>query len=1755
MRWLSRPSTPRLKVPPSLRVVLLSLAWLLAMLPVVGHSQQVIFGPTQYLRTAGPPNQYTDTVSLPAGATAPFLLHIVNGNPNGTNRVSSAHVTRNGTEVVGPSEFSQNVAVIDRTVSLQATNTLAVRLTSAPGSFLTISVLATGVGPQPTGLTPNPLNLTAGTIGTLTATIAPSPTVAGSLAVSSSDPGVATVPASVAFAVGQTSIPVPVTAVATGTATITVTLNGASAASQVTVAPVPPTVSGFTPPAGKLGEAVTITGTNFVNVQAVTFNGVAAATFTVTGATALTATVPIGAATGPLSVTTAGGTAISTGHFVVLPTPDFQISARPVTLVIPASGQASYAVSLTGSGGFTNLATLAVTGLPAGMTAAFRNATLTTGQVTVLTLTTNGTTPAGTYSLTVTAVGPVDGVATVRSVPVAVDVQASGVTSLIGQVLDEDANPVKGVLVTLGTVQVTTDDGGNFLLLNPPVGADQLVFIDGGPASSPGRSLPIVPYKVTIVAGQANTLGFIPHLHFQKTTGLVDISNSAVQRIVTDPDIPGFQMTIPAGVTITGWDGQPNQQISVRRVPMDRAPLPPFPADRVAPVLYMDYFGKPGGGTPSAPIPITFPNDLDLPPGTQVELWYFDEAPDGSRPSQWAQYGTGTVTPDGRQVVPDLDPSTGQPFGQPRFCCGAVCLALVNGTFAAITGQVGGEPPSNEGNEGGEPVDVATGIFTLHKTDLTLPGRLPVVFTRQYRTKGTAAGPFGPGTSHTYHVLLLLQGNLRTLVLPRGNRALFPLQPDGSFRNATDPEFRGAVLTVTATGHALRFKDGTTWTFGSAIPSGVTGLSIAFLIAQADRNGNTMTITRSGPAQNATTITDAASRQINVTYDLLNRVTVMQDPIERTIRYAYDGVGRLATVTDMAGGVTRYTYDTAGNMLTITDPRGITFLTNEYDAGGRVTKQTQADGGLWQFAYTVTGSVVTQTTVTDPRGKQQTTRFNGQGYALERTDDQGQATQSLRDTAANQVRASTDPLGRTTTFEYDAAGNVTKIVDPALHETRFTYDAVFNRVKTITDALNQITAFTYDPANGNLLTVKDPLNHITTITYNAFGQPISVQGPIATEPPATFSYDTTGNLITTTDPVGNQTQRVYDAVSRLTRLTDPRGFATQFRYDPLNRVTEIADAAHGVTQFGYDGNGNLLSVADAKDQATTYTYETMDRLATRKDALNRTESYQYDPAGNLTQFTDRQTQPATFQYDALNRRTRADYADGSFTTFTYDAVGRLSRATDSTSGPIDFFYDNLDRLILEATPRGAVQYAYDALGRRTTMTVAGQAPVTYQYDAASRLTQVAQGALIVGLGYDAAGRRTSLTYPNGTSTTYSYDNASRLTSIVHNGPAGLIESLTYAYDAAGDRISLTRANGTASLLPAAVASASYDAANEQTQFGTATQTFDQNGNLTSDGTNTYTWDARNRLTAISGPGLSASFVYDALGRRVSKTINGVTTQFLYDGNDIVQEIGGSAVNANYVRSLNIDEPFVRQTAAGNEFYHVDALGSTLDLTNQTGTVQASYNYEAFGKMTMTGTTSNPFQYTGRENDGTGLYNYRARYYSPLQSRFLKEDRTGVTGETNLYTYAFNNPVVYIDPLGLRGQRGPTRPYQLPSDEPNREDNPANLFKNLNESAEILHPYELAKRNADKYYDVIREKNLYGQESNAVYDKNGNLVDVYPAGVPVLCDRCTIKRFPPESPPTPIFPPAKPIGNFLNPVVAPQIPLPGISAPARLGGRK
>ncbi len=552
------------------------------------------------------------------------------------------------------------------------------------------------------------------------------------------------------------------------------------------------------------------------------------------------------------------------------------------------------------------------------------------------------------------------------------------------------------------------------------------------------------------------------------------------------------------------------------------------------------------------------------------------------------------------------------------------------------------------------------------------------------------------------------------------------------------------------------------------------------------------------------------------------------------------------------------------------------------------------------------------------------------------------------------------------------------------------------------------------------------LSTTTTITVNNAGQPLTIKDSLNNI--TTFTYEL-GDLVKIKDPLNRETQRILDAAGRLRNVTNPLGQKTLYQPDALDRITQLVDAINGATAFTYDANSNLLTVTDAKSQQTVYTYNNMNRTATRKDPLLKTETYTYDNNGNVATVTDRKSQVTTYTYDLLNRKTKATYQDGTSTNYTYDAGNRLTQIQEKDAGntvtaTITRTYDGLDRLTQEVTAQGTLTYTYDNASRRATMTVAGQPTVNYTYDNANRLTQITQGANLVTIGYDDADRRASLTLPNGNSVVYAYNAASELLSLTYKQGATVIGDLTYTYDAAGNRIK-QGGSFARSTIPPALATASYNANNQQTTFGTNTLTYDFNGNLQTvtdaGGTATYSWNARNQLAGITSTGFAASFSYDSFGRRTGKTIQGTTTNFVYDGLNPVQEKAGATVTANLLTGLGIDEFLTRTDGAGTRGLLTDALGSTVALGDGTGTIQTQYTYEPFGYASQTGAANtNSYKYTAREDDGSGLYYYRARYYHPRLQRFVAEDPIGFGGgDFNIYGYVRNNPLRMIDSTGLK----------------------------------------------------------------------------------------------------------------------------------------
>lgn len=1189
----------------------------------------------------------------------------------------------------------------------------------------------------------------------------------------------------------------------------------------------------------------------------------------------------------------------------------------------------------------------------------------------------------------------------------------AGVTAVSGQVLLLDGRPLRGVSIRVGSRSTTSDRSGRFLVESVGAGR-QLMIVDGRTAGTSRRDYGVFKVGLDLREGRTNELPYTNWMPRLDTRHAVTISSPTTEEtVLTTPYIPGLEVRLPAGTIVRDIDHQPVREVSITPVPVDRPPFP-LPVGVDVPIYFTvqpggAYLESVAGGWPTG-ARIVYPNYYRLKPSTELDFWQYDPEEKG-----WHTYGVGRVSPDATRIVP------GPGVAVYEFTGAMVGFA----SFAPAQGP----PPCNP-SEAADPVDLATGLYVDRHTDLSISDVVPVALTRTYRTRDSRYRPFGVGATHPYEILIIGDTNPWTyaeIIMADGSRVRYN-------RISAGTGFADAVYEATEApgecyksriswnslrnGWDLRFRDGTIYRFPDA--EFATSPSFAAIVGMTDRFGNSLTFTRSAVDGTLTRITSSNGRYIDFTYDGNSRITQARDNALRTVGYTYDAVGRLWKVTDPDLGVTEFAYDGADRLRTIKDPAGAIALTNEYDLSGRVIRQKQADGSVFQFAYTIgAGGAITQTDVTDPRGFVRRVTFDAKGYWLTDTRAVGKPEQQTvtvqRNASTHMITSYTDGLGRRTTYAYDTSGNltgVTRLPDTLNVTTTMTYDPVFSQLATTTDPLLHTTTYGYD-AQGKLESITDHLSHATTFTSNSRGQVTTITDASGMR---TLQY-TQGHPTGFINGANETLTRTFGVAGQVLTLVDPLGNTTTYQYDGALRPRHVTDPLQQVTSMTYDVIGNLQSVTDARTGLTTFTYDGMGRVTTRTDPLLRVESFVYDAAGNLVQWTDRRGVTTSYRYDGLNRRIEAIYADGSSTSYTYDAASRLRSVVDSHSGTTTLDYDDLDRLTSETTSRGVVTYTYDAADRRETMTVAGQPTITYGYDAANRLTTITQSGATFTFTYDNANRRTALLHPNGTSVEYGYDAASRVASLTYKQGAAVLGNLTYTYDAAGRRIEVGGTFARTSL-PLPVSSTSYDAANQLTQWNGSTLTYDANGNLLSDGAREYSWDARNRLQAVGGV-VPASFVYDAVGRRIETSVNGNTKAFLYDGLDAVQELVGGAASTNSLFALAVDELLARSDAAGTRNVFGDALGSTIALVDGSGALATRYTYDPFGAASQSGEASaNPALFTGREADDTGLFYYRARYYDPRAQRFISQDPLGLFAGPNLYAYVNNNPISFVDPLGL-----------------------------------------------------------------------------------------------------------------------------------------
>jgi RHS repeat-associated protein len=1409
----------------------------------------------------------------------------------------------------------------------------------------------------------------------------------------------------------------------------------------------PPTITDFTPRSAPAGTLISVTGTNLGPNPTVELarsgGGTINAPVGDASAGSLTFTIPPGAATGRFTIRVGTRGAESPVPLTIVPSKTFTISALPGTADLVRGQQVAFAVKLTSSDGYTSLAALSLSGLPTGITAAFKPSRITAGQTSVLTLTAPASQALGSADLTVRADATVDGFPVSDAAIARLNVIAP-TTSFIGRTVVDDAlqTPLAGVTVTMlgkngsggttGCTGTTVSDGaGNFALRSLPASCTgpQLVGYDGLTVTSPAGKYAGVNLIYTLSAGQVTTSPVLVHLPRidDKETFLVR-QNHTEDQSYAYKSIPGLSLVVYRGTTITLPDGSvpdPFPLVAVQ-VPVDRLPDAKPPVPTMLLVFIVAF--QPANSVASQPVAVYYPNTLNGAPGQNMPMLTLDPTRGAMVP-----YGTGTISPDGTQVIPDLIPGGG-----------GKRWGIVNFDWHGPMPQP--EPPERDPRPDpcpptipcscpltvGQPVQISSGIETYQKTDISFGSpRGRITLTRSYRTLSNNNGPFGRGGSHNYAYSLdslnPTTAPVINLITPDWNRFPFARQTDGTLINTTSPVMLGARMTTFPGGTvAIRWKDGQVFEFTAP------GANFPLLSSITDRNGNAVRLVRdtAQPAR-ITQIIDPVGRVLALTYDAANRITSLTDPIGRTVTYTYNAGGSLVSVTDPEGGVTSYEYEAPDRLSREIDRRKITVMENTFDANGRVTQQRQPDGGIWRFAYTLMNplvgrSAVLQTVVTDPLNRVTTYRFNPEGHLVSTTDDT-EKPRIYERSAGTQLVSAVKGTGSCVScgsagagdmlYSHDAAGNLTTETDALGATTEYRYEPNFNQLQATIDPLGNRSETTFD-GRGNPISHRDPLGNVTGFTYDSFGQLIETTNALGQK--TNYEYDGFGNMVSVADPLGNKTRFRYDALSRLVETIDPLGRRNQTIYDKLDRVTEQIDGRAVSTKYVFDANGNLLTLTDGRGKSTTFTYDSMNRTAVRTDPLGKSDTRTYDLAGNPIRFVDRKGQVSEYKYDQDNRLIEEQYVD-ALVKRSYDAPGRLVRVEDSQGGVFTMTYDSVGGLLSSAGPTGTLEYTRDALGRVTRRYVIGGATVSHTYDAAGNLKTASMPGASVSYVHDALNRVTGLARANGVDTQHAFDSAGRLLSITHRRGATTLATLSYSYDAAGGRIS--QQSVSAQPLITMGASATFNDGNHILTRAGSTFTHDANGNLTSEtgtgGLTTYSWDGRNRLAALALPsGRTIAFAFNPSGLMLRYTDAATVREYVSDDELNTAEFRVNGGRTSVLGARVIDSHVAVVRSSGSGYFLADAINSTIAIVDSTGTTTNRIAYEPFGQSTLADSTQEEFAtFTGRLQITEDLMYYRARFYTPRTARFITEDPMGFVGGTNFFTYVANRPTMSTDPTG------------------------------------------------------------------------------------------------------------------------------------------
>ena len=750
----------------------------------------------------------------------------------------------------------------------------------------------------------------------------------------------------------------------------------------------------------------------------------------------------------------------------------------------------------------------------------------------------------------------------------------------------------------------------------------------------------------------------------------------------------------------------------------------------------------------------------------------------------------------------------------------------------------------------------------------------------------------------------------------------------------------------------------------------------------ADIDGNQMTLTYDADDQ-LTTVRDSVGRSLTLEYTD-GKITTVTDSEGRSVSYGYCEFDNLMRYTDTAGKTWGFEYDGQHQMTKLTNPLGIITAINTYDALGRVDTQNTprqgGNGGLYKFYFSGYRNIEE-----DPYERQMIYYFDHKGRNVALENEQGIAGTKTYD-GQNHLIEVTDARNNTSKFAYDAHHNLIETENALGHKITRTYDE-HHRLKTMTDALENTTQLAYDGKH-----------HLTQIT----------------------------------DPLFNTTELTYYPDGTLKTMTDGRGAITTVTYDRYKNPITTQTGAHLAAQTTFDRIGRMLDLTDQEGSTTEFAYDNRGLLLERTDPLGNIASYAHDDAGRMVTRVDRYGDRIIYHYTLSDMIEEITYPDGSGVDYTYDLHDNLLSMQDKI-GTSRYTYDDLYQLASFTNPfHQTISHEYDEAGNVTKIIYPDEKAVTYTYDALNRMKTVTNWLnQTVFYEYDAAGRLTGSANFNGTIKKFGYDNANRLISLINKGSSSgtIISSYTYTLDENGNRTQINQKEPLTGMLPSGSTSYEYNPNKNRLlslNGGGTTFRYDDEGQLAGKDNATFLFNAGHHLMQVTGSKTS-KYRYDGEGNRLEAVQSGNVTRYVYDtgGNLLAETDGENNITRYYIHGQ--DGLLAMVTPGGQTYtYHYNGIGSTTAITDQAQNIVNMYAYTPFGQLIdERETIEQPFKYVGADGvmtESNGFYYMRARYYDPQIGRFISEDPIGFDGgQVNLMAYVGNNPINFIDPLGLSAE--------------------------------------------------------------------------------------------------------------------------------------